>query len=197
MALKMTYFGSAALVLLVLAGWKLMARGAYESAEYTVIQSDGEFEIRKYPELTVVSTSMQFERQGKDGSFMRLFRYISGDNDAKQKISMTTPVFMKAEADSTDGQMAFVLPKDVAQKIAPQPSHEAVDVAKRPAGKYAVVRFSGYMNKQSIESAEQRLREWIIKSELTVSSNVEFAGYDPPWTPSLFRRNEILIQVVD
>ena len=38
-------------------GWKL-TRAAYESAEYTVLVSDGEFEIRRYPDLQLVSTNM-------------------------------------------------------------------------------------------------------------------------------------------
>ena len=72
--------------LVALSGWKLTARGAYETAEYTVIESDGDFEIREYPELMVVTTSTQMERQGEDGSFMRLFRYISGANESKEKV---------------------------------------------------------------------------------------------------------------
>ncbi len=38
----------------VLAGifaWNTMARAAYESAEYKVVESDGKFEVREYPDL--------------------------------------------------------------------------------------------------------------------------------------------------
>ncbi len=31
--------------------WKLTARSAYESAEYTVLESDSQFETREYPDL--------------------------------------------------------------------------------------------------------------------------------------------------
>jgi hypothetical protein len=30
---------------------------------------------------------------------------------------------------------------------------------------------------------------------LTGDGDAEFAGYDPPWTPGPFRRNEILIRL--
>ena len=62
-------------------GWRLTARSAYESAEYTVAESDGDCEIREYPDLMLASTSMQFESEGGDGSFMRLFGFISGRNE--------------------------------------------------------------------------------------------------------------------
>ena len=58
-------------------GWKLTARGAYESAEYSVVQSDGPFEVREYEDLMMATTNMKLESQGDDGSFMRLFQYIS------------------------------------------------------------------------------------------------------------------------
>ena len=82
---KMTYLG--VVILLTFGGiftWNLTARAAYESAEYTVVESEGPFEIRDYPDLKLVSTEMRFESQGSDGSFMRLFRYISGGNQAEQ-----------------------------------------------------------------------------------------------------------------
>ena len=94
----MIYAGVVTVLALTYFGWKLTARGAYESAEYTVLDSDGPFETREYPDLILATTNMQFESQGDDGSFMRLFRYISGANDREKKIAMTTPVFMEAEA---------------------------------------------------------------------------------------------------
>lgn len=55
---------SFAVVTLLYLGWKLTARGAYESADYTVLQSDGSFEIREYPTLMMATTDMQFDAQG-------------------------------------------------------------------------------------------------------------------------------------
>jgi hypothetical protein len=176
-------------------GWKLTARGAYESADYTVLQSDSPFEIREYPDLMMATTNMQFESQGDDGSFMRLFRYISGANDDDQKVAMTTPVFMEPEADDTQGQMGFVIPKKLTEQGIPQPSHDGVLIQKRAGGRFAVIQFAGRTNSESIANAEQELRNWMNDQQLVSDGDAEVAGYDPPWTPGPFRRNEILIRL--
>ena len=103
-------FATAAIVSIVLIGalaWRVTARAAYESAEYRVIESDGEFEIREYPDLMLASTKMRMESNGNDGSFMRLFRYISGANQSSQKVAMTTPVFMQDDSRGSDGRSSW------------------------------------------------------------------------------------------
>jgi hypothetical protein len=95
------------LVGLAFAGWKLTSRTAYETAEYTVVKTDGKFEIREYPDLMMATTNMALDqRNGGDGSFSRLFRYITGANDGKQKIAMTTPVFMESQENAVAGRNA-------------------------------------------------------------------------------------------
>jgi len=70
--------------------WNKLSRAGYESAEYKVVTSDGKFEVREYPDLMLVATSTKMEAQGRDGSFMKLFRYISGANESDKKISLAT-----------------------------------------------------------------------------------------------------------
>ena len=174
--------------------WKLTSRDAYESAIYTVIRKQGAFEIREYPELLMATTSTQFESQGGDGSFMRLFGYISGANADGQKVAMTTPVFMERESGGDPGQMGFVVPTEVAQAGAPQPSDSSVDLRDRRGGRFAVIRFSGRLSPASYNNAERQLRKWMSAEGLTAEGTTEAAGYDAPWTPGPFRRNELLIR---
>ena len=197
-------------------GWNLIARGAYESAEYKVLESEGKFEVREYPDLMLAATSTNSDLQGRDGSFMQLFRYISGANESKQKISMTTPVFMESQSDGDRVQMGFVMPKEVAEQGVPKPTGEKVEVRKRQGGRFAVVRFSGALTAKSAKDAETRLREWMQTKGLEPmptgesngvatgesngmptgeSNGVETAGYDPPFTPGPLRRNEVLIRI--
>ena len=192
----MYYLIAAAIVFAVgYVGWKMTSRSGYESAEYTVLKSDGSFEIREYPDLMLVTTSMSFRSQGNDGSFGRLFRYISGGNESEQKVAMTTPVFMEPEEQQSDGQMAFVLPAKVAAEAIPSPSSENVKIRKRPGGRFAALRFAGRIDDEVQSQMESKLRTWIQSQDLAADPGVEFAGYDPPWTPGPLRRNEVLIRL--
>ena len=61
---------------------------ANEEAKYEVVDKNEIFEIRKYSDRLAVETS----KAGIDSNFRKLFNYISGRNDTKEKISMTIPV---------------------------------------------------------------------------------------------------------
>lgn len=174
-------------------GWNFTARAAYESAEYEVVEADGKFEIRKYPDLMLASTTTEIDSRGRDGSFMRLFKYISGANDSQQKIAMTTPVFMDAK--DSKSQMGFVLPKQVAEAGVPNPIAADVDIRERKGGRFALIRFSGRMDSKMAKDAEAKLREWMKSNGLRAAGSAESAGYDPPFTPGPLRRNEVLIRL--
>lgn len=177
--------------------WVTTSRAGYESAEYQVIEKDGKIEIREYPDLMLASTDSKLDAQGRDGSFMRLFRYISGDNEDKQKIAMTTPVFMEGKATGSDVSMGFVMPKDLAAQGVPQPKSDGVQIRKREGGRFAVIRFSGRLNTSTAQKQEAKLREWMKSKGLEGVSVAESAGYDPPFTPGPLRRNEVLIRIQD
>jgi hypothetical protein len=198
---RMIYIVTIALfALTVVFTWNMMARAAYESAKYKIVTSDGKFEVREYPDLMLVATKTNMDAQGRDGSFMKLFRYISGANESDKKISMTTPVFMENDKADSAVQMGFVLPKDIAVEGVPIPTGEGVDVRKRVGGRFAVLRFSGQLNAKLAKESEAKLRTWmaskgLVADESVESSGVETAGYDPPFTPGPLRRNEVLIRL--
>lgn len=180
--------------------WNLTARAAYESAQYKVIESEGTFEIREYPDLMLVATTTKIDAQGRDGSFMKLFRYISGANASDQKISMTTPVFMENDKTQSEVQMGFVMPKEIAVKGVPTPTGPDVDVRKRSGGRFAVLRFSGRIDAKLAKESEAKLRTWmqakgLVADDSPDASGVETASYDPPFTPGPLRRNEVLIRL--
>ena len=130
-----------------------------------------------------------------DGSFGRLFRYITGDNQRAEKISMTTPVLISATTNTE--QMSFILPKTVAMKGAPMPVGTNVAVKELQAGRFAVLRFRGSRSGQQPRKASQRLQEWVHQQNLKFISSPQFAYYDPPWIPSFLRRNEVMFRLED
>jgi DNA gyrase inhibitor GyrI len=176
------------------------AKEDYESAEYKVIESEGKLEVREYRDLMLAATTTKMDSPDSGNSFMKLFRYISGANEKKQKISMTTPVFMESQEDGAKLQMGFVMPKQIATQGVPKPSVDQVQVRKRPGGRFAVVRFSGQMTEESVEESESKLRAWmeskgLVADDSSGGDGVETAVYDSPFTPGPERRNELLIRL--
>ena len=177
------------------AAWTMTVRAGYESAQYRVIESDGNIEIREYPDLMLAATDSRMDSQGRDGSFMRLFRYISGANDSNQKVAMTTPVFMSPEGE--EEFMSFVMPRKVAAKGAPLPTATEVELDTREGGRYAVHRFSGNRSEAKVRAAEKKLVQWLKTEGIEPTGETEYAGYDPPFTPPFLRRNEVLLRIAD
>ena len=158
--------------------------GSYETAPCKVVRSDGAFEVREYPALKVAVTS----RKGDDDSFMRLFRYIEGANEKKEKVSMTTPVFMEG------GEMRFVVPEKNKANT-PKPSSDKVEVRELPARTVATYRFSGWRSDALEKESLEKLRAWMAANKLEAAGEPLYAYYNPPWTLGPLRRNEVLIPV--
>ena len=152
-------------VVLIVVGCQA-TRSGYESAPYKVVYSDGKFQVRDYPALTVVETPMA-NANGSDGSFMRLFRFITGGNEAKQKIAMTTPVFMSGN--ESNATMAFVMPAKLKPGEVPKPADGTVTVRELPAGRFAVLRYSGGRNAKKEADSLERLKTWMAAEALGVS----------------------------
>ena len=169
-------------------------RAGYESAPYKVVRSAGKFELRDYPALTVVETPMA-NPNGSDGSFRRLFRFITGANEEKQKIAMTTPVFMSGS--SSNPTMAFVLPAKLKTATVPKPADGALTVRELPAGRFAVLRFSGRQNAKNETETLARLKSWLERERLPALSGPVYGYFDPPWTPAFLRRNEVMLITED
>jgi hypothetical protein len=176
---------------LVLAGCKT-TRAGYESAPYTVVRSSGKFEVRDYPALTVVETPMASSGNGADGGFNRLFRFITGGNDAKQKIAMTTPVFMSGTGTSVS--MAFVMPAKLKTRDVPKPKDEQLRVRELEAGRFAVLRYAGGRNPDNEAQSLEWLRTRMKAEGLRELSPPIYGYFDPPWTPAFFRRNEVMVR---
>lgn len=164
---------------------------AIEKPAFETVQKNGNFEVRKYAAIPIVSAPMQ-DMEKRDESFRQLFKYISGENDQKQKIEMTSPVFVNDKPDANkSGSMSFMIPAEVAKKGSPSPNAEGLAVEKIDGGTYAVLRFSGWDKEDKRKTATETLAKLISENKLKPTGKPFFAFYDPPWIPEFLRQNEV------
>lgn len=90
--MRMITLGAAAAVIAT-STFNLEVAMAVEEASYEVLESDGDFELRRYAPQIVAETLVEgdFKDVGNEG-FRRLSGYIFGKNRKQQSVSMTAPV---------------------------------------------------------------------------------------------------------
>jgi hypothetical protein len=181
---------------------------AIEEPRFKVLEKDGSFELREYSAYIVAETRVEagFEDAGSL-AFQRLFRYISGNNVAQQKIAMTAPVTQSASekikmtapvsqvADGNAYLVAFSLPSSYTLATVPKPLDPTVRIRQVPAQLIACWRYSGRWTESNYRDHEVLLRERIHARELIARGDPVLARYNPPFTPWFMRRNEVLIPV--
>ncbi|XP_072015636.1 heme-binding protein 2-like [Amphiura filiformis] len=130
------------------------------------------------------------QRQGFKEGFNRLFNYISGDNEAGQKIDMTAPVLMKVTDNSDMMTVSFFIPFEH-QDSPPAPSAENVFIKEVPEHEVYVRSFSGYADQDDYSREAQALAASLQQASSSFEEGVYFtAGYDAPFKP-VNRHNEV------
>ena len=181
---------------------------AIEEPRFEVLEKDGSFELREYSPYIVAETRVEasFEQAGSI-AFQRLFRYISGNNVAQQKIAMTAPVTqargekismtapVSQVADGDAYVVAFTLPSNYTLATAPRPLDPTVQIRQVPQQLIACWRYSGRWTASNYREQELLLRDRIKARRLITRGDPVLARYNPPFTPWFMRRNEVLIPV--
>ena len=173
----------------------------YEQPSYKVILEQDKFSIRDYSEVIVVETKVVASRRDATSeAFRKLFRYISGNNEANLEISMTSPVAQTLT--NQDGEIGenwavrFFLPRSLSEENIPKPSETGVAVVKLKAQKYGSVSFKGTQNDKKVSENLAKLEAFIAENDYEVSGPPVYAFYDPPFIPWFLRDNEILLPVI-
>ena len=145
----------------------------------------------------IESFSLLYSGEKKREAFMRLFKYISGNNKERMKIKMTVPVTMQIKpsekSDSLEYRtMSFFIPFKH-QKDAPIPSAGDVSLTfDKPFCAYVKV-YGGWSNREKIGNNYQILAAALKRDGLGddfSTDGIYSAGYDDPM--EIFnRRNEI------
>ncbi len=202
----MRRFASVAIAGLVVAGAAAalcLRASAAEEPPHTVVLSDGNFEIRDYPSLTIAEVTVRADRNtAAYTGFRKLAGYIFGGNAENQKIEMTAPVIeARAEAASAEGgqqqawTIRFVMPRDFSLAKAPKPDDQSIRMHETPATRFAVLRYSGLAGDDTVEAKTRELQSILKARGLEATGAPLLAFYDPPWTLWFMRRNEIMIPI--
>lgn len=163
---------------------------AFESPSYAVLYEDGPFELRQYDSFLVarVNVSADPESAG-NAAFPALAGYISGDNESNTKISMTTPVQQLVADDKQ--VVAFMMPAKWQLDTLPAPDDENVELTRVPPRIIASYRYRGNWTQERFWQFEKRLRKALAETDYQICGGPMWARYNPPFWPSMLRRNEV------
>jgi hypothetical protein len=81
---------------------------------------------------------------------------------------------MVSEAHADQGQMGFVIPREVTEQRVPEPSNGNVQIRRRLGGRFAVVRFSGQTNSKWVQPAECIFRKTRLEFTVTLGKGGNF-----------------------
>jgi hypothetical protein len=184
-----------------------------EEQKYTVERKFPKFEVRRYEACVFadVTVSADFQSAGSI-AFRSLIGYISGSNEPNTKIAMTSPVIQESRSENSSTKIAmtspviqesskdlqivsFVMPAGMTLDDLPLPTNSKVSLREMPEQVIAVARFTGRWTESAYQRQLAQLREQLIQNGMTEISAPRYARFDPPWTPSFLRRNEIQIPI--
>lgn len=183
-----------------------------ETLRYNILKQDGDFEIRQYDSYIVAQIEVLSDMKDATSSgFMKLFRYISGNNISKAKIEMTIPATEKQVSVSEKLPMtspvttervasnaytiSFVMPSNYTLDTLPEPKDKSITFKQVPEHQAAVITFHGRMSEELAQKEVGKLKEWLSKNKMAPRSNFIMAQFNPPWIPGFMRKNEIIVEI--
>ena len=187
---------------------------ATEQPSYTASQQSGPIEVRQYGARVAAEVSVAGDREtASSAGFRALAGYIFGGNSGKKSIAMTAPV-VQAQAQakgqsiamtapvmqSGDGKewtVRFIMPKAMTMQNLPTPNNPQVKLVPLKPASFAAIRFSGSAREADIQRQTKLLQDYMAARSMKAAGPASLARYDPPWTPSMMRRNEIMIPIAN
>nr|XP_055044489.1 heme-binding protein 2 [Misgurnus anguillicaudatus] len=160
-----------------------------------VCEGDG-YEVRHYDAAKWVSTEEQsyFTEVAISRAFKKLYKYITGENEAGAKINMTAPVLIKVKEDvsiwdSSVYVLNFLLPSDF-QANPPKPTDPSVYFIDTPDMNVYVKSYGGWMMSVVSKIKAQQLKKSLDKVQASYETEYHYdVGYNSPMK-ILNRHNE-------
>lgn len=163
---------------------------------FEVKEKTEEYELREYAAshwVTTALTGIEY-KPAQYQMFMKLFRYISGNNADQKKIAMTCPVIVRiipgqGPACESNFTMSFYVSPSEGTPSAP--SDPTVSISKLPALQAYAAEFSGFANEEKYIEHATALGKALDKAGKKFEKAYFYtAGYDAPF--KLFNRhNEV------
>jgi hypothetical protein len=198
---------------------------ATEEPSYQILQTTEDYELRRYDPYRVAEVEVRgdFEDVGSE-AFRILAGYIFGDNQGETKMAMTAPVNQRpaettheqvgtrlemtapvsqrpadtgTDSDSDAYVISFVMPASFTLETLPQPNNPRIRLREEPAGRVAARRYSGSWNEARYREEERHLLDALQRDGLQPRGTPIYARYNSPFSLPMFRRNEILVPLVD
>ena len=180
-----------------------------EQPGYSVSRADGAIEIRQYGPLIAAEVEVGGERSVAINEGFRLIAaYIFGANKPNTKIAMTAPVEQQAKQTiamtapvtqrlrDTGWTVRFIMPRSWTMETLPIPTDDRIKLVPVAAKKMLAIRFSGTADDTLIAAKISDLRKYAADRRLPVSGEPVLAFYNPPWTLPVFRRNEMMLELL-
>ena len=151
------------LALSMLVGAKAMAT---EKPDYSVVMSEGKFEIREYPSMLLAEVKVTGDRrQAANRGFRKLAGFIFGDNQPNAKIAMTSPVMQAPKSEKiamtspvmqtpySDGEWTinFMMPSEYSIETLPKPTDLDIRIFESTPYRTVSIRFSGRGEMKSLK----------------------------------------------
>jgi hypothetical protein len=174
-----------------------------EEPDYRVLATDGDFQIREYPAMTVAETVVFGPRRNAlSEGFKALAGYIFAKDRDGEKLPMTVPVMQDAGDpmasdppmfdDELEGgwRTRFVMSEGRSAADLPTPS-DGVELVELEPRRVGVVSFAGRPDDRGLAEQEDRLRGWLARRGEASEAEPEYAFYNSPVIPGPLRRNEV------
>ncbi len=160
-----------------------------EKLAYSVLEKDGDIEIRHYPKFILAQITENGPREeALRNGFQHLADYIFGE-----KIAMTAPVFHEPK----DGKwlISFTMPSKYSSVTLLQPKNSNIKIVEKEAKNAAAITYSGTNNENLMRESEDRLQGWLSEHRIKMTSGFYCGQYDPPFAIPVMKRNEVLAKI--
>jgi hypothetical protein len=165
--------------------------------EFRVIRTYRNFEIREYQPCVIaeVKVTAQYST-ATNSAFGSLFKYISRENLASQKIAMTAPVIAAQRSSTIDDDewfVSFVMPSGSTFGHLPHPNDPQVILRELDLETCVALSFRGKATEELSRRKIRELRIAATEMNIALSSETRICRFDPPFKPGFMQYNEIVI----